>query len=77
MVVVSLEEYRSSEVIAALEMSLVLAKSGKLTGMTLVAEARGLQTPIVHICGTFRRDPLRAMGGLSAISHRLAMIDDC
>ena len=75
-VVVNMDQYRSSEMVAALESSLVLARAGKLMGMTLVAEGRGLGAPVVHICGTFRRDKLRAMGGLSAIAYQLAMIDD-
>lgn len=63
----------------ALETMLALAKAGEVMGLMYSADLKGdSQRPMHGLCGSYRREPLRALGVLLALKARLVkLVDSC
>lgn len=68
---VDLATYRAKEAVIALEALLDLARSGALKGLVYVAETDD-PAPLAGLCGSYKREPLKALGGLSTVQQRLS-----
>lgn len=73
-----LAAHRAKDAIVPLEALLDLARSGMLRGLVFAADVVGERSLLAGVCGSYKQDPLKAIGSLTTIQHRLvsAMEDE-